>query len=102
MMYMPWIADTSYLRGEALKEAQRKNRNHARGQVKRHCVNEIQILRSKIAELQEQQGCRFCKGLPEGAEKLKHGCDSLYGLKIDWNTDTVTCPECKRCLAQWE
>ena len=50
----------------------------------------------------ENYSCSFCKDLPRGCHELKHGCDELYGLIIDWDTETASCPQCKRIMAQWD
>lgn len=61
-------------------------------------------LQSALQEIIEALAypCSFCKDLPRGAENLKHGCDELYGLVIDWDKEIASCPQCKRILAQWD
>ncbi len=49
-----------------------------------------------------EKDCSFCRGIPKGARQLKYDCDSRFGLIVDHENETATCPECNECLAAWE
>jgi hypothetical protein len=56
---------------------------------------------SAIASLKRfEESCTFCHGFGGGSHgRLYHGCDREYGFTV--NGDTVTCPQCKKCVAYW-
>lgn len=77
---------------------QRRQRVQERQQRIKQLYDEIESL----VKYDQLNPCSFCRDLPSGAYKLKHGCDEIWGLLIDWKTEIVTCPKCKTVMAQWE
>lgn len=96
---MPWV-EAVHPGVEGTNEKQRRNRDYARHKIQQAKDEMVRDLLDKIASLQLVDGCTFCNNLPSGAHILKHGCDYLYGLKVE--RDVVSCPECARVLAYWE
>lgn len=108
-VYQPWIVDVSYLHGDELIEAQRKNRQYAMEKMLEARDAKIAKLQVQIDELHDSyqftSGCDYCCGLPTGPQDLKFDCDRLYGLRYEDDPnnhdDSAWCPKCNRCLVQW-
>lgn len=102
-------ADIGYYRQEQQRRAkeliaeeqqQAAERSDARAATEKRYADELASIHAKYKRLLVD--CTFCSGLPFGNNELKYSNAEMFGLIVDYDKDTATCPSCGRILAEWE